>query len=222
MQKTVLSEVVDYLHKAYPDASIGIGGSVAAGTYRADSDVDILFQREKFHESFLISFFCKGIKVSIFCFSKNMLLRKETKYLMNYNNMPISLISGVCVIYDDKRLLADLKCFVKDIVQRRRVLRFVLMDELKINISRQLEIRPNSYMDAKMKTYTVIDELICLFYLKFHTGRIIQKHEGRNPYEIIKRDDSILYESLKECMPYNWEAYDRVKELFENHILKFY
>ena len=42
MQRKVLSEVVDYLHKAYPDASIGVGGSVAIGTYRADSDVDIL------------------------------------------------------------------------------------------------------------------------------------------------------------------------------------
>ena len=46
MQRKVLSEVVDYLHKAYPDASIGVGGSVAIGTYRADSDVDILFQQE--------------------------------------------------------------------------------------------------------------------------------------------------------------------------------
>ena len=54
MQKVVLSEVVDYLHKAYPDASIGVGGSVAAGTYRADSDVDVLFQREDCRKSFFI------------------------------------------------------------------------------------------------------------------------------------------------------------------------
>lgn len=56
MQRKVLSEVVDYLHKAYPDASIGVGGSVAIGTYRADSDVDILFQQEDCHKNFLVSF----------------------------------------------------------------------------------------------------------------------------------------------------------------------
>ena len=46
MQKIVLKEVVDYLHKVYPNASIGVGGSVALGTYGVDSDVDIIFQRE--------------------------------------------------------------------------------------------------------------------------------------------------------------------------------
>lgn len=221
MQKVVLSEVVDYLHKAYPDASIGVGGSVAAGTYRADSDVDVLFQREDCRKSFLVSFFCKGVKVSIFSFSKDMLLRKERKYLLNYNNMPISFISDVHSIHDEKDLITDLKYFVKDIVERRRILKYVLIDELKTSIANLLQVKPSSLIDAKRKTYAVIDKMICIFYLKFHADRIVQKQEGRNPYWIIERDDDTLYKSLKECMPYNIETYERVNEIFKKY-LRFY
>ena len=63
--------------------------------------------------------------------------------------------------------------------------------------------------------------MICIFYLKFHADRIVQKQEGRNPYWIIERDDDTLYKSLKECMPYNLETYERVNEIFKKY-LRFY
>lgn len=222
MQKVVLSEVVDYLHKAYPDASIGVGGSVASGTYTADSDVDILFQREGFQKDFLISFFCKGIKVSIFGIGKNGLLQRERNILLNYRNMPISFISSVAVIYDDKELIVDLKSFVRDMVERRRILRYILIDELKVNIRNQLQLAPTSYLETKKKVYAIIDKMISLFYLKFHAGRIVQKQEGRNPYTVIKNDDYMLYEKLKESLPYCSETYYQVKDVFENYIQNMY
>ena len=48
----ILNTIVMALHIAYPDASIGVGGSVAEGTYRKDSDIDILFLKEGQTESF--------------------------------------------------------------------------------------------------------------------------------------------------------------------------
>lgn len=150
-----------------------------------------------------------------------MLLRKERKYLLNYNNMPISFISDVCSIHDEKDLITDLKYFVKDIVERRRILKYILIDELKTSIANLLQVKPSSLIDIKRETYAVIDKMICIFYLKFHADRIVQKQEGRNPYWIIERDDDTLYKSLKECMPYNLETYERVNEIFKKY-LRFY
>ena len=65
MQRKVLSEVVDYLHKAILMLLLG-WWFCCYRTYRADSDVDILFQQEDCHKNFLVSFSHRGIKVSNF------------------------------------------------------------------------------------------------------------------------------------------------------------
>lgn len=222
MQKIVLNEIVDFLHKAYPDASIGVGGSVATGTYRSDSDVDILFQQKDHQKSFLISFLWKGIKVSIFGFSKAMLIHKERNFLLSHLNMPISFLSNVAVIYDEKGLIADLKHFVSDIIERRSILRYILIDELKVNIENLLQLEVVSCIDAKKRAYAIVNKIIFIFYLKFHAKRIVQKEEGRNPYMMIKKDDYVLYEKLKKCLPYTTETFKQLKELYVNHIKKHY
>ena len=222
MQRKVLSEVVDYLHKAYPDASIGVGGSVAIGTYRADSDVDILFQQEDCHKNFLVSFSHRGIKVSIFGFSRDGLRWSEQRFLMNHHNMPVAFILNVVVIYDNKKLIADLKGFIREAIERRKALKYVLIDELKARIETQLQIEPISCFDAKRKSCNIINMIIFIFYLKFHADRIVQKLEGCNPYDVIKQDDYILYEKPKGCLPYSFKSYRQLKELFENYINNVY
>lgn len=222
MQKFILNKVVNFLHSTYPAASIGVGGSVAVGTYRVDSDIDIMFQRGNCQKSFLLSFYCDGIKVSIFSFSKELFLLNERKYLLAFHSMPITFISGVTILYDDFGFISELKEIVGGLVERRKILRFVLIDELKANIETQLQLKPISYIDVKKQIYSVIDMIIFIFYLKFHAARIIQKQERRNPYIVIKEDDYILYEKLQECLPYKFKTYDQVVNLFENYIQKFY
>lgn len=222
MQKIVLKEVVDYLHKVYPNASIGVGGSVALGTYGVDSDVDIIFQREDCRKSFLLSFYSNGIKVSIFSFSKKLFLENERKYLLAFNSMPITFISSVSVLYDDYGLIVELKEIVRNLVERCKVLRYIFIDELKREISEQLQLDLFSILELKIRVYTIVSRIICLFYLKFHAGRIVPKQERCNPYLVIKRDDYILYEKLKECLPYDSNSYNCVRDLFENYIQKKY
>ncbi len=73
-------KIVTALHVAYPDASIGVGGSVAEGTYREDSDIDILFLREGQTESYSVSFVYEGIDISIFSFSMSFFNSNDRKY----------------------------------------------------------------------------------------------------------------------------------------------
>lgn len=91
--------------------------------------------------------------------------------------MPISFISDVCSIHDEKDLITDLKYFVKDIVERRRILKYILIDELKTSIANLLQVKPSSLIDIKRETYAVIDKMICIFYLKFHADRIVQSRK---------------------------------------------
>lgn len=222
MQKIVLNKVANYLHKAYPEASIGVGGSVAVGTYRKDSDIDILFLLEGFRKSLLMSFLCKEIKVSIFCFNKETLLQHRQVFLLSFHNMPITFIANAVSLHDNKGLITDFKKNIKDIIERRIVLRYILIDELKTRIKAQLQIEPASCIEMKQRMYAVINMIISIFYLKFHADRIVQKQEGYNPYNTIKEDDYVLYEKLRRCLPYNLKSNSQIKDILENHINMFY
>lgn len=70
---------------------------------------------------------------------------------MNHHNMPVAFILNVVVIYDNKKLIADLKGFIREAIERRKALKYVLIDELKARIETQLQIEPISCFDAKEK-----------------------------------------------------------------------
>ena len=80
----------------------------------------------------------------------------EQRFLMNHHNMPVAFILNVVVIYDNKKLIADLKGFIREAIERRKALKYVLIDELKARIETQLQIEPISCFDAKRKSCNII------------------------------------------------------------------
>ena len=86
---------------------------------------------------------------------------------MNHHNMPVAFILNVVVIYDNKKLIADLKGFIREAIERRKALKYVLIDELKARIETQLQIEQISCFDAKRKSCNIINMIIFIFYLKF-------------------------------------------------------
>lgn len=80
----LLHEIVEYLHFQFPRASIGISGSIANNTFKKSSDIDLLFVNETILNAYSISFYYKGISVSIFVFSLNFCLRIIIGYYMDF------------------------------------------------------------------------------------------------------------------------------------------
>ena len=77
----LLHEIVEYLHFQFPRASIGISGSIANNTFKKSSDIDLLFVNETILNAYSISFYYKGISVSIFVFSLNFLSQYYNRIL---------------------------------------------------------------------------------------------------------------------------------------------
>ncbi|RHI02864.1 hypothetical protein DW182_18380 [Bacteroides sp. AM16-24] len=215
-------KIVTALHVAYPDASIGVGGSVAEGTYREDSDIDILFLREGQTESYSVSFVYEGIDISIFSFSMSFFNSNDRKYLYTYHNMPITFISGVSVLYDEKRLIEEIRKIVDNLLERRSFLRELLIKDLKNGIEKLFNFQSQSVLERKRIYYDIIHSIVYIFFLKKYPDKIINKQYGRNPFTIIASEDYYLYVNLKMCGCYTSFSFSKLKSLFENHILTNY
>ena len=77
----IAHEIIDYLHLVFPNDSIAIAGSVADGTFKKNSDIDLLLLSERLKCSYAVSFLYKGKSISIFVFSKAYIRRNMDKYL---------------------------------------------------------------------------------------------------------------------------------------------
>lgn len=216
----ILKDIVEVLHQTYPQASIGVGGSLANGTYRVDSDVDLLFLRQGQMESYSITFCYKGVQVSIFSFSHAFWQKNDRKYLYGYHNMPMSFVKGVVPIYDENRLIQDLKDRVEELVNRRVLLKHILINELTQEGRALLSREAESVYMKKLIHYRTIEMLINQYFLEFYSHKVTGKQIEQNVYEMIARNDRSMYTALYECMPYCLKANQKLKFLFEQNKLK--
>lgn len=207
MHNRIALEIIEYLHQRYPDASIGISGSVAKGTYRHDSDIDILFLRKSILSSYFVTFKYKEINVSIFIFSPGLIEENDMKYLCGYHNMPITFITISKIIYDPYGAISNLKEIINNIVRRKVILSKLLVGELKKNALNLLDLTPRYLYEEKKIIYAVCNIIISIYYLKKHPNRITLKKEGRNPFPFLEKENKELYKKIKHCIPYKPNSY---------------
>lgn len=148
----LLHEIVEYLHFQFPRASIGISGSIANNTFKKSSDIDLLFVNETILNAYSISFYYKGISVSIFVFSLNFLSQNYNRILYGFHNMPSTFILQSNIIYDSTKIISVMKRYVFDILQQRKILRHLLIEELKKGISNRLETTNSNALYKKKKS----------------------------------------------------------------------
>lgn len=208
----VAHKVVDFLHESYPDSSIALGGSVAEGLFSKDSDIDILFMKASITGTYLITFEYEGLEVTLFIISKQHIYQNYQKYLYGYHNMPLTFISSSRLIYDSFDLIKGLRKYFNDIIQRRGMLRTMLVDNLKNEILEICNIDHNECMEKKKSVFMVCNRLVELFYLAYYPYRITTKSEGRNPFIFLKKSDYILYNFIRKILPYSWESYPILKK----------
>lgn len=217
----VAHKVVDFLHKSYPDSSIALGGSVAEGLFSKDSDIDILFMKASITGSYLITFEYGRLEVTIFVISKQHIYQNYQKYLYGYHNMPLTFISSCRAIFDPFDLIKDLRKYFNDIIERRIMLRTMLVDNLKNEILEICNIDHNECMEKKKSVFMVCNRLVQLFYLAYYPHRITTKSEGRKPFIFLEKSDCVLYNFIRKILPYSWESYSLLKKDI-NEILNNY
>lgn len=221
IQERVLKEVVAFLHSTYPDAAIGVSGSMANATFGADSDVDIVFQQKDVERNTLIAFSHRNVKVSVFTFSKEALLHNDRKFLLNFHNMPMTFIANIVVLYDEQNLISELKEYVESVVARRVLLKECLIRELKEEIALLLQQKPSSIIEEKRRCYGVVGKMLSVFFLRKHADRVIGKKEGHAPFATIMNEDGIFYVKLKECLPFHSDSYRNLDRFFRDYILTY-
>ncbi len=223
MHKVVAQEIMDYLHTRFPEASIGVSGSVANGNYTEKSDIDLLFINKDYKHSHSVSFTYKGIRIGIFTYTPNMFLTNNLDLLYNHHNMRMTYIHITRPAYDPLGLIADLKESVEEVMMRRKLLRNILIDDLKKDIRQEFNKRPATIYEEKEILYVVLERIIgIVFFLKYYSDKILSKKEARNVYGLIEAVDPYLHEHLKDMYPVRQETRRLVQDLFDNYIITNY
>ncbi|MCS2221622.1 nucleotidyltransferase domain-containing protein [Bacteroides fragilis] len=205
----LLHEIVEYLHFQFPRASIGISGSIANNTFKESSDIDLLFVNETILNAYSISFYYKGISVSIFVFSLNFLSQNYNRILYGFHNMPSIFILQSNIIYDSTKIISVMKRYVFDILQQRKILRHLLIEELKKGISNRLETTNSNALYKKKKSlYWVCKKMIDIFFLQNYPDKVTTKKEGREPFILLKEYSPNLFLLMSDILPYKENSLD--------------
>jgi len=219
MHKKVASEIVEYLHLKFPDASIAYAGSVAQGTYKESSDIDLLFCSKDISNSYSVGFNYKGIRVGVFSFHKKVFYENRMSFLYRYHNMPISFIFHSRAVYDSHELVLDLKEKIEDIFDRRDIMKERLITELKTEIKKIFEKTAFDCFEEKKLVYEISDKIVSIFFLKRCNKGALTKTVGRDPFSYIENEDNELYAILHACLPFHKNSFVMIKEAFGNYIV---
>ena len=204
----LLHEIVEYLHFQFPRASIGISGSIANNTFKESSDIDLLFVNEAILNAYSISFYYKGISVSIFVFSLSFLSQNYNRILYGFHNMPSTFILQSNIINDSTKIISVMKCYVFDILQQRKILRHLLIEELKKGISNRLDTANNALYKKKKSLYWVCKKMIDIFFLQNFPDKVTTKKEGREPFILLKEYSPNLFLLMSDILPYKENSLD--------------
>ncbi|PXV62473.1 nucleotidyltransferase-like protein [Dysgonomonas alginatilytica] len=218
MHLKIATELMECLHNSFPDASIALSGSVAHGTFKKESDIDILFSSKTIHNSYNIGYIYKGIRISIFIFQRQFLQQNDSVFLHNYDVVPISIIYRSEIIYDPSNLILDLKERIINLLMRRGISRKSLIRDLKGEIYRLLEVNASDTIERKEILYRTIKLITTMFFLKECADKINTKEIDSNPFPFIRSKDPKLCDILESCVPFHDEANDVIKDAFYSYI----
>ncbi len=222
MHKIIAQEVMDFLHDRFPEASIGVGGSVANGTYTEKSDIDLLFLNKDYKHSHSVSFTYKGIRIGIFTYTRSMFLTNNLDLLYNHHNMRMTYIHITQPAYDPLGLFEDLKESVEEVMMRRKLLRNVLIDDLKADIRQEFSKRPADIFEEKENLYVILERILSIVFLKYYSDKILSKKEARNVYGLVEAVDPYLHEQLKKTYPVRPHTRQMAQDLFDTYIITNY
>ncbi|MCD8079572.1 MAG: nucleotidyltransferase domain-containing protein [Bacteroides sp.] len=207
MHKIIAQEIMDLLHRSFPEAGIAVSGSVAAGTYQPDSDIDLLFVRREYQHPWCIHFAYKGYDISLFSFHLDTLRKEKDQMTGHYFAMPISYIYHARIAYDPLCLIEDLKEEVDYILRKRRILRNELADQRRKDLHNLLHTPATSLWEQKMLSDRMIDAIVSVFFLSRHADKLISKKETGEIFSLMEQENKELADILNKCLPWNQNSY---------------
>jgi len=212
MHKVIAHEIIEILHERFPDAGIAVSGSVAAGTYQPNSDIDLLFVRKTYTFPFCIHFTYNGIDVSLFSFHLDTLKQEKDKMTGHYFAMPISYIFHAQIAYDPQYVIEDMKEEIDYILRKRRILRKELVEARRQQIYKLLQRQSTSSLEQKMDFNQLVDAIVSIFFLSRHADKLVSKKETGEIFSIMEQEDKELWDILHSCLPYHKNSYKKLAE----------
>lgn len=212
MHKEVADKLIDLIHRKNPNASIGLGGSVAANTYTLNSDIDILVCSEEVESAYLVSFSYQDLKVSIFVYSVAAYCCCKWEYL--YRDMPTSYILGVKPYYDKGNYIHTLCTLIQDnIVRGNKNVEALIKWTIKQLIEKIEALKVETDKIQRKRIYYIIRAYITRYlYLRFFGFRVMTKEEQRNPLLWMAQIDEGLCKRYRTIMLYNENQFLKIED----------
>ncbi len=191
----IVNDLTKKLKTNFPNAGIGISGSVAAKKHSRKSDIDLLLVDKTFKKNKQFTFFNYGVDINLLCLNPNLLENQISVWSFLFNSQHLGYITSANIIFDPESSLGELKEKTKEIIiQRKSSAQQVLMivEEQKEIIIKEIE---NNGCNCS-KSVELINLLISQWFLL--EGILLNnKREHQNSFNLIKKYDYKMYESLK-------------------------
>jgi len=168
-----------------------------------------------------VSFTYKGILIGIFIYARKMFLTNYLDLIYTHHNMRLTYIDIILPIYDPHGLINDLKESVNEIMIRRRLLRDILISDLKEDIQTEFSKHPADIFEKKEILYLLLEKIAAIVFLRYYSSKLLSKREAQNIYPLIETVDPYLYECLKKTYPVHQKTYHMVRDLFDNYIINY-
>lgn len=217
----ILEIISNRIVKNYPNLSLAVSGSVALGTYRLDSDIDLLIVDSNISKSFQFVCFYQEIKVNFLCFKPNYISETSfmqlKKWLYSYNVTLFGYLFPARSLNDPSKIIDKLVNDAKSIIAIKQIQKSKLKTELLNEITflfKDLINEENTFI--KHKYYlNILDRFIAFWFLK-NNMYLSRKEQYYFVFNIIKNKDPEYYHLLTSCFPIKINNLKVINDILNN------
>ncbi len=191
------------LAAAFPGAGLGITGSLAAGTHRAGSDVDMVVVDASFRRDVQFASASEGIPVAIVCLRPRFDATRERGWMLQSGAdvRIVSMVRSAFVARDPAGSLAEMQRTVARLDAERRVRRDELV-ALRREDARSLvgALAGGSGAGDEHLQMQLFDALVDAWFLR-HGLAMDTRQASERMLDTIAARDAALYELLRGAVP---------------------
>ncbi|HSU15379.1 nucleotidyltransferase domain-containing protein [Longimicrobium sp.] len=191
------------LAAAFPDAGLGITGSLATGTHGPGSDIDLVMTDASFRREVQFASASEGIPVAVVCLRPRFDADRERRWMLQSGGdvRIVSMVRSAFVARDPGGSLAEMQRTVERLDAERRTRRDELVAVRREDAASLVRaLRGGTPASDEHVQLQLFDAVVDGWYLK-HGLAMDTRRESERMLETIAARDAALFELLRRAVP---------------------
>jgi hypothetical protein len=190
------------LAAVFPEAGLGVTGSLATGTHHAGSDVDMVLADPSFRRDMQFASTSEGIRVAVVCLRPSLDARRERRWTLQSGGdvRIVSMVRSAFVARDPRGALAELQRTVARLDQERRTRRDELASARRNDAFALVRAISEGTSSEEHLQMDLFDAIVDGWYLK--KGLVMHtRQDSERMLETIAGHDAALSALLRRAVP---------------------